>query len=204
LTHAFTEVEMELIQSFKLKRKSDFGEVSRWFSYGSNLNPWYFEEKMRERGSPLRLEAVKKGIVMGFGRVLDNRSSTHGLAYAIHPGSGSVHGITHEVPSDQLPFFLRMEGVLDDDFHVSNRRRYEVIEVDVHADPGSPNSTGTAFSLRGDSTCEGSERENRAREHYVEADKYVRAALSGAQTQAIDEAPFLADFGWLGRIRQIP
>lgn len=203
MQHKLTSLESELTTVFGLEVKQGFGEASKWFSYGSNMNPWYFEGKMRERGSPLILEAVTKGSLSEFSRALDNRSKGHGLAYEIHGGSGPVQGIIHEVPSTQLPFFLRMEGVLDENFGVGEHPSYDVIEVEVHKNLTGAGPTAAAFSLQGSKICSGSERENRARENSTKVDEYVRAALSGAKTQGVDPSPFVDDLNWLRGLRQV-
>lgn len=186
----------ELVTIFRLKRKNSFSPISLWFSYGSNLDESYFERKMKERGSELTLQGMRKATLYDFHRVLDNRSFQHGLGYAIHHQTGeSVQGIVHEVPFELVKDFLRMEGVLNKNFEVSDSPSYHIIEVEVKSEDG-PIPT---FSLEGNKHRERDERERLAR-GCPELSEYVEATLRGALARGINPRPFMSDFDWLKSI----
>jgi hypothetical protein len=186
---AIKELTQKLITKFELKRKQSFIPASVWFSYGSNLDASYFEEKMRKYCSKLTLSDThpSRATLRGFRLMLDNRSSGHVLAYAIHRQEGEcVRGITQEIPSAELANFLRMEGIVKRTetgrYEVMKNPSYKIIEIDVEAD----GATKPAFSLEG------------MRPRLRELNQYVEACKKGAQAWSIiDSTPFSEDLKWL-------
>jgi hypothetical protein len=189
-----TNLIEELIATFRLERKQSFNPTSVWFSYGSNLDGSYFESKMKKIESSLTLQGVSKATLRDFRRTLDNCSSQHGLAYAIHCQKGEcVQGITHEVPCGELGKFLRMEGVLGTNYELRKLPSYRVIEVDAES-MGGPSP---AFSLEGNQPCAPHERQQVARSKYKELKEYIEVSERGAKAQSIDPTPFTNDLKWL-------
>lgn len=195
---ASTNLIEELIATFGLERKQNFDPTSIWFSYGSNLDGSYFECKMKKNfESSLTLQGVSGATLRDFRRTLNNRSSQHGLAYAIHCQKGEyVQGIIHEVPCGELSKFLRMEGVLDKNYKLRKRPSYRIIEVD----PQSKGRTNPALSLEGNQPCSDHERQQVARSKRKELKEYIEASERGAKVQSIDPTPFTSDLKWLESI----
>ncbi len=176
------------------RRILDMVSTSTWFSYGSNLDKTYFDNKMKNLGCSLTLQDVSRATLRDFRRTLDNHSDQHGLAYAIYREKGkSVQGIIHKVPYEDLPKFLRMEGILDANYQPRKTPSYKTIEVDVESTPG----ISSAFSLEGSRSCNLQEREQIAKSKYEELREYIEAAENGARTQQIDPTPFTTDLEWL-------
>ncbi len=174
------EVAENLRIMYHLDAKTSF-EPGIWFSYGSNLDKEYFEEKMLKKESSLKLIDPKTAILDDYVRKLDNRSSGHGLGYEVHEKSGcQVAGIVHKVPLNHLIPFLRMEGVLGGDHRMMEDRSYDIIERPVRS-----GATKTkALILVG----------NRRKAN--ELNEYVRASLKGARKFGADPTQFERDLEW--------
>jgi hypothetical protein len=183
------ELIEKLIVKFELKRKQSFSPTSVWFGYGSNLDASYFARKMKKHCSELMLKEThpSRATLPDFRLILDNASSGHALAYAIHYQKGEcVQGITQEIPFGELANFLMMEGIVSrtkgGKYGVMKNPSYKIIEVDVKSDDG----TKPAFSLEGMRSC------------VLELNEYVEACKSGAETWSLlDSTPFNDDLKWL-------
>ena len=126
-----------LLQSLQEKfreekiRPEELNPSSTWFSYGSNLYAPDFEFKMSKFDSNLSLLCPLKSTLHGYERKLDNKSTTRGLAFALHEPkvtNGSkflVEGIIHNVPVADLPAFLRFEGVVNKSYKVRKTPKRE-------------------------------------------------------------------------------
>jgi hypothetical protein len=179
------------------RRILDTASTSTWFSYGSNLDKTYFDNKMKNLGCSLTLQGVSTAALRDFRRTLDNRSEQHGLAYAIYADNGqSVQGIIHKVPFEYLPKFLRMEGILSPNYKPRKTPNYKTIEVYVESATGIT----SAFSLEGSRLCTAQEREQIAKSKYKELREYIEAAENGARTQQLDPTPFTTDLKWLNQL----
>lgn len=180
MTRSPEEVVAALKSKFNLRDELNF-DPSLWFSYGSNMDPLYFEAKMKKRNSMLKLLHPMKATLSNYVRKLDNRSHGHGLGYEVHyKPKERVGGITHEVPQEQLPAYLWMEGILDRDGSFVDSLNYDVKEVTVRAG----DRYLQALTLIGDKAC-GSELK-----------EYVRASLNGARRFRLDARQFKRDYSW--------
>lgn len=182
----------------KLPRSIPLSPVSNWFSYGSNLDEAYFNDKMTDQRSPLTLGQTSNGVLSNHERRLDNESSRHGLAYEIHPEPGAiVEGILHQVPFPELEAFLKMEGLLRRDGSPSGLPRYRAVPVAVQ----SEGVTYQAISLEGLRRVAGLERERLARAQRSELEAYIKASLQGATTRDLGTTQFQTDLDWLLSLR---
>jgi hypothetical protein len=191
------ELVSELKSAFQLTGKCEFRPDSTWFSYGSNLNRVYFETKMQKRGSDLTLINPKKAVLNDFGRLLDNESSGHGLGYEIHYKAGeSVEGVVHTIPDQELGKFLRMEGIVAADGHVSKSPTYKIVQATVH----SNGKAIEALALEGNKRRNEERRKVLARSKLRELREYIEASIAGAAAQGCNARQFESDLQWLASL----
>jgi len=166
-------------------------DPSSWFSYGSNLNSCYFEKKMKKkpRFSDLKLLKIRKALLPGYRRELNNESSGHGLSYAIWENGSGVEGIVHDVPLVELANYLNMEGLVDlRNYRLWKSPRYRIIDIEK-----STIMSGVPHVLTLVGIMENSRPlELIMREKGDELLEYVRASLQGAIEEHFDSAPFQA------------
>ena len=190
---ANTFLAQQIVECFELDPEASF-DPSTWFSYGSNLNSKHFKRKMGEdpRFSTLKLRSVRKGVLPGFIRRLDNPSRKHGLAYVVWKEdiSEPPGGILHEVPLSELANYLNMEGVVDlQTKRLWKQPAYKVVEADILTDKKKAVHSLTLSGIEGNETSLESGLRSNPKKLY----EYVKVSLDGAKEQKIDSFPFQRD-----------
>jgi hypothetical protein len=193
------DLTSQLRTAFGLQGETVFDPHSIWFSYGSNLDKGYFDEKMRGYDSNLTIIEPRNAVLSDFERMLDNKSQRHALGYEIHFRAGiTVEGMLHKVPRDNLEEFLGMEGVLDENFTIRGLPSYWMVGVGTQ----SEGVRVQALTLVGNKRCTVARREQEARDNPVELKKYIEASMSGASTRGIESAraQFVTDLDWFNSL----
>jgi hypothetical protein len=143
---------------------------------------------------------ARKAKLQYWERKLDNESSTRGLAYSVRGKSDSnVEGIVHDVPTADLPAFLRFEGILDVNFHLkkdegNDKRRYDIVKTNVII--AESEKAEDCFLLVG--RCQVTDelqRESLARKRNQELIEYVKTASNGAIDFDVS-GEFSLDLAW--------
>ena len=169
-----SEVVKRLDYNSELALTSTISEAIRRvrvFSYGSNMNEEDFKKEMKKHGYELGLEGVEKRTLSGYIRVLNNKSTSHGIAFSIHRHkTGHVEGICHDIPIEALGAFLSKEGLF------SWRPSYRLIKVEVKQE------SKPVLSLEGlrQTTIKDLDYGQKKK-----ALKYVRATIDGAKRRGV-------------------